>query len=83
MIIEHLGDIISWLQKGNKVYSVSTLIDTILGTLPNTRLKQNDQIRETTFSFGNFIEMTMHPPTTTSLANIAAISHDNQFCEGF
>jgi hypothetical protein len=26
VIIEHLGDIIPWLKKGNKVYSVSTLI---------------------------------------------------------
>ena len=31
-----------------------------VGTLPNTWLTQNDQIRETTIiSFGNFVEMTI------------------------
>ncbi len=45
--------------KGNKVYSVSMLITQFVGTLPNIRLKQNDQIRETTISFGNFVEMTI------------------------
>ena len=30
-----------------------------VGTLPNTLLTQNDQIREMTISFGNFVEMTI------------------------
>ena len=30
-----------------------------VGTLPNTPLTQNDQIREATISFVNFVEMTI------------------------